>query len=89
MLHPAENCELHPGKSCTSQIFVMRFMTNWIELQMGTAMGCTISPSLFALAMQVILKAAEGTGEGPHLEDGCCMPPLKAFVDSINLVSVI
>ena len=42
--------------------FMMRFSTKtyttrWVPLEVGIAMWCTISPSLFVLAMQILLKA--------------------------------
>ena len=45
--------------------FPMRFSTYsytaiWINLEIGIVMGCNISPILFVMAMEVILKAAEG-----------------------------
>ncbi|GFS06742.1 reverse transcriptase [Elysia marginata] len=63
--------------------FRMRFSTsdyttNWINLEMGDVMGCTISPILFVMAMEVILKAAEGSAVPANLGGGCAMPPLKA-----------
>ncbi|GFR86575.1 reverse transcriptase [Elysia marginata] len=50
--------------------FRMRFSTsdyttNWINLEVGIAMGCTISPILFVMAMEVILKAAEAEWNKP------------------------
>ncbi|GFS22332.1 reverse transcriptase [Elysia marginata] len=44
--------------------FRMRFSTddyttNWINLEVGIAIGYTISPILFEMAMEFILKAAE------------------------------
>ena len=71
--------------------FRMRFSTNsyptdWINLEIGIAMGCTISPILFVMAMEVILKAAED-GAGPtNLGGGCYMPPLKAFIDDTTII---
>ncbi|KAK3795406.1 hypothetical protein RRG08_000717 [Elysia crispata] len=49
--------------------FRMRFSTDsyttdWINLENRIAMGCTISPILFVIAMEVILKAAEDSA-GP------------------------
>ena len=35
------------------------YTTDWINLEVGIAMGCTISPILFIMAMEVILKASE------------------------------
>ena len=71
--------------------FRMRFSTNsctteWINLEVGIAMGCTISPILFVLAMEVILKAAEGSASPADLGGGCQMPPLKAFMDDTTIL---
>ncbi|GFO40547.1 reverse transcriptase [Plakobranchus ocellatus] len=59
--------------------------TNWINLEVGIAMGCTISPILFAMAMEVILKAAEGSAGPANLDGGCSMPPMKAFMDDTTV----
>ncbi|GFR81669.1 reverse transcriptase [Elysia marginata] len=71
--------------------FRMRFSTsdyttNWINLEVGIAMGCTISPILFVMAMEVILKAAEGSAGPANLGGGCSMPPLKAFMDGTTII---
>ncbi|KAK3724686.1 hypothetical protein RRG08_041167 [Elysia crispata] len=52
--------------------FRMRFSTNshttgWINLDIGITMGCAISPILFLVAMEVILKAAEGNAGSANL----------------------
>ncbi|GFO29352.1 reverse transcriptase [Plakobranchus ocellatus] len=70
--------------------FRMRFSTNnyttrWINLEVGIAMECTISPILFVMAMEVILKAAEGIAGPANLGGGCSMPPLKAFMDDTTI----
>ena len=65
----------------------MRFSTHsytidWINLEIGIAMGCTISPILLVMAMEVILKAA-----GPeNLSGGCYMLPLKAFMNDATII---
>ncbi|GFO32236.1 reverse transcriptase [Plakobranchus ocellatus] len=71
--------------------FRMRFSTNnyttnWINLEVGIAMGCTISPILFVMVMEVILKAAEGSAGPANLGGGCSMPPLKAFMDGTTVI---
>ena len=65
--------------------FRMRFSTNsyttdWIKLKIGIAMGYTISPILFVMAMEVILKAAEDSADPANLGGGCYIHPLKAFM---------
>ena len=71
--------------------FRMRFSTNsytteWINLEIGIAMGCTISPILFVMAMEVILKAAENSAGPANLGGGCYMPSLKAFMDDTTII---
>ncbi|GFO00946.1 reverse transcriptase [Plakobranchus ocellatus] len=71
--------------------FHMRFSTNnyttnWINLEVGIAMGCTIFPILFLMAMEVILKVAEGSAGPANLGGGCSMPPLKAFMDDTTII---
>ena len=71
--------------------FRMRFTTesyttDWVNLEVGIAMGCTISPILFVLAMEVTLKAAGENARPANLGDGCYMPPLKAFMDDTTIL---
>ncbi|KAK3724673.1 hypothetical protein RRG08_041155 [Elysia crispata] len=69
----------------------MRFSTNsyttdWINLEIGIAMGCTICPILFVIAMEVILKAAEDSASPANLGGGCYMPSLEAFMDNTTII---
>ncbi|GFR79769.1 reverse transcriptase [Elysia marginata] len=68
--------------------FRVRFSntTNWINIEVGIAIGCTISPILFVMAMEVILQAAEGSAGPANLGGGCSMPPLKAFMDDATII---
>src|SRR3984885_12399458 len=63
------------------------YTTDWVDLQTGIAMGCTISPILFVMAMQVILKAAESFAKGTKLDEGYHLPPLKAFMDDTTILT--
>src|ERR1700733_1579555 len=63
------------------------YTTDWVDLQSGVAMGCTISPILFVMAMQVIFKAAESFAKGPKLGEGYHLPPLKAFIDDTTIMT--
>ena len=72
--------------------FSMRFSTkeyttSRINLDVGIAMGCAISPILFVLAMEVILKAASGNSRPADLGNGYQTPPLKAFMDDTTVIS--
>ena len=71
--------------------FMMRFSTKtyttrWVPLEVGIAMGCTISPSLFVLARQILLKAAGSNIPEAHIGKGVYMPPIKAFMDDTTLI---
>ncbi|GFN89040.1 reverse transcriptase [Plakobranchus ocellatus] len=63
-----------------------RYMTDWINLEVGIVMGCTMSPILFILAMEVILRAAERSASPADHGGGCYMPPLKAFMDDTMIL---
>ncbi|GFN90150.1 reverse transcriptase [Plakobranchus ocellatus] len=56
-----------------------RYTTDWINLEDSIATGCTISPILLDLAMEVILTAADFDG-------GYYMPLLKAFMDDTKIL---
>ncbi|KAK3726923.1 hypothetical protein RRG08_063154 [Elysia crispata] len=64
----------------------IRYTTDWINLEIKIAMGFTISPILFVMAMKVILKAAEDSAGPANLSGGCYMPPLKAFMDDTTII---
>ncbi|GFO24228.1 reverse transcriptase [Plakobranchus ocellatus] len=38
------------------------------------------------MAMEVILKAADGSAGPANLGGGCSMPPLKAFMDNTTII---
>ncbi|CAG5130209.1 unnamed protein product, partial [Candidula unifasciata] len=62
------------------------FTTRWTELQIGIAMGCTISPILFVMAMQIMLDGAAGYGLGLQIGDHW-LPPLRAFMDDTTIIT--
>ena len=50
-------------------------------------MGCTVSPILFVLAMQVLLKVTEASTLQVKLRKDLLMPPLKAFMDDTTVMA--
>ena len=72
--------------------FVMRFSvsgytTSWQPLEMGIPMGCSISPLLFVLAMEMVLRGAEDAGEGVALAPNQVIPPMRAYMDDVTILS--
>ena len=49
-------------------------------------MGCTISPTLSVMAMEVILKAGEDSAGPANLGGGSYMAPLKAFMNDTAII---
>ena len=71
--------------------FVMRFTTRsytteWQELQTGIPMGCTISPLLFVLVMEIVTRSSQAEFVGVQGADGVVRPPLRSFMDDITVI---
>lgn len=49
--------------------------------------GCTISVSLFAPAMNMIVKSAEVECRGPMSRSGTGQPPIRAFMDDLTVMT--
>ncbi len=61
--------------------FQMRFSTqhyttNYQALQVGIPMGCTVSPILFVMSMELMIKAAQCVCKGVEIAPGMELPPL-------------
>ena len=64
MYHVPEDIQVVLGKYYNDfwmRFFTKSYTTDWINLEIGIVMGCEISPILFVMAMEVMLKAAEGS----------------------------
>ena len=72
--------------------FVMRFSTktyttSWQPLEVGIPMGCTVSPVLFVLAMEVLIRGAQPCFPEVSALPGRPQPALRAFMDDITILS--
>lgn len=54
---------------------------------MGIITGCNISGTLFALAMNMLVKAAETECQGPLSRSGVWQPPIRAFMDDLTVTT--
>ena len=50
-------------------------------------MGCTVSPVLFVLAMEVIVRSSEDSGQGVEVAPGQILPPIRSFMDDLTLLN--
>ena len=69
------------------QFTTEEYTTNWNRLEVGSAMGCLLSPILFVLAMQLLLEVTENNTEIVELSGGLQMPPVKTFMDDTTILS--
>lgn len=65
------------------------YTTRWVLLEVGKAMGCAISPSLFVKAMKILLKATGSNILEAQISKGVNMSPIKAFVDDSTMNRVV
>lgn len=61
--------------------------SDWHQLEVGIITGCTISVTLFALAMSMLVKAAEPECRGPLSKSGVRQPPIRAFMDDLTVTT--
>lgn len=58
--------------------------SDWHRLERGIITECTISVILFALAMNMVVKAVEVECRGPLSKSGTRQPPIRAFMDDLT-----
>lgn len=61
--------------------------SSWQQLEKGIITGCTISVTLFALAMNMVVKAAEVECKGPLTRSGMRLPPIRAYMDDLTVTT--
>ena len=47
-----------------------RYTINWQALEVGIMMGCVISPFIFIMCMEMLLRGAKDLAEGEVLDGG-------------------
>ncbi|CAC5364749.1 unnamed protein product [Mytilus coruscus] len=61
--------------------------TAWQKLEKGIVTGCTISPILFIMSMNIIMKAAERETRGPKTDSGIFLPATRGFMDDLTVTT--
>ncbi|KAK0134264.1 Zinc finger BED domain-containing protein 4 [Merluccius polli] len=57
------------------------------QVEIGIITGCTISVTLFSLAMNMLTKSAEPECRGPRTNSGQRQPPIRAFMDDLTVMT--
>ncbi len=63
--------------------------SDWHQLEKGIITGCTVSVSLFALAMNMIVKAAETECRGCLSKSSIQQPAIRAFMDDLTVTTTL
>ncbi len=64
-----------------------KFTTKWQPVEKGIVTGCTISPILFIMGMNLIISAASTKSRGPKTAAGCQQPVIRAFRDDLTVIT--
>ncbi|XP_066271644.1 uncharacterized protein [Branchiostoma lanceolatum] len=64
------------------------FTTQWQSLEKGIVTGCTISPILFIMGMNLLIDAAASKAKGPRMMSGARQNPLRGFMDDLTVTTV-
>ncbi|XP_078322870.1 uncharacterized protein LOC144622162 [Crassostrea virginica] len=57
------------------------------SLEKGIVTGCTVSPILFIMGMNIIMKAAERETRGPKMNSGIYQPANRGFMDDLTVTT--
>lgn len=63
------------------------FTSSWHNVEISIITGCTISVTLFSLAMNRLTKSAEPECRGPRKKTGHRQPPIRAFADDLTVTT--
>ena len=63
----------------------MNITTAYQSLEKGIVTGCTVSPILFIMGMNIIMKAAERETRGPKMNSGIYQPANRGLMDDLTV----
>ncbi|XP_030008310.1 uncharacterized protein LOC115431800 [Sphaeramia orbicularis] len=63
------------------------FTTQWQNLEKGIITGCTISPILFIMGMNLLITAAGKEARGPKMQSGIRQPPIRGYMDDLTVTT--
>lgn len=61
--------------------------SSWYKAEIGIITRCTVSVTLFSLAMIMLTKSAEPECRGPRTNSRQRQPPIRAFMDDLTVMT--
>ena len=71
-------------RECLHVFHHYQLYDGWQALEVGTMMGCVVSPLLFVMCMELILRGTTDTASGEETRSGGVLPPSRAFMDDVT-----
>ena len=65
---------------------VKDYTTKWQAFEISIMMGCVITPLLFIMAMELILRGAANMSKGVMKNEHLTLPPSRAFMNNITIL---
>ena len=63
------------------------YTTEWQNLEKGIVTGCTISPILFVMGMNLVIRAGLNETRGPITNSGIRLPPVRGYMDDLTITT--
>ncbi len=63
------------------------YITQWQHLERGIVTGCTVSPTLFIMGMNLISKAGEKETRDPMMDSGNRQPAIRGYMDNLTITT--
>ncbi|XP_060084535.1 uncharacterized protein LOC132563801 [Ylistrum balloti] len=63
------------------------FTTTWQDLEKGIVTGCTVTPILFVMGMNIIMKVADRKTRGPKMNSGIYQPSNRGFINDLTITT--
>ena len=63
------------------------FTTEWHKLEKGIVTGCTISPILFVMGMNLVIRAGAQETRGPRMNTGVYQLAVRGYMDDFSVTT--
>lgn len=63
------------------------YIKQWQHLERGIVTGCTVSPFLFVMGMNLIIKAGEKETSGPMMDSVIRQPAISGYMEDLTITT--